>query len=81
MSLSPVEREVMDLLAREPGLTNKELATRLGIGLRGVNKRLTGAFAVYGASNRTEAVMAHVSATRRRSRSRRPVESLSMDLA
>lgn len=59
-TLTPRELEAMDLLAANPGWTNKVLAHELGTGLRQVGRLLGGAFAKYGAANRTEAVLIHV---------------------
>jgi two-component system, NarL family, response regulator DesR len=55
-SLSPREREVLRLAAG--GSTNKEIATRLGLGSETVKTLLSRAFAKLGARNRMEAVTA-----------------------
>ncbi len=52
--LSPREREVLTLTAR--GLTNKEIAYRLGLSERTIQFHLNSVFNKSGASSRTEAV-------------------------
>lgn len=54
--LSPREREVLGLAAQ--GLTNKEIAYRLGVSDRTVQFHLNSVFNKTGASSRTEAVTA-----------------------
>lgn len=52
--LSPRQNEILESIVR--GLTNKDIAKKLGISAPMVNEHLTALFAKIGAANRTEAV-------------------------
>ena len=52
--LSPRQNEILESIVR--GLTNKDIAKKLGISAPRVNEHLTALFAKIGAANRTEAV-------------------------
>lgn len=58
---TPTEREMEVLLALSKGLTNKAIATQLGISDRTVQGHIAHIFNKMGVSNRTEAVMRAVS--------------------
>jgi len=55
-ALTPRETDVLSLLAR--GLSNKQMATELGVGLRTVESHVSAVLAKLGATSRTEAVLA-----------------------
>lgn len=54
--LSPRETEVLDMIAR--GLTNAQIATRLGLSVHGVKFHLASVYRKLGVANRTEAAVA-----------------------
>ncbi len=51
---SPRQQEVLDLLAR--GMTNKEIAARLGISERGVKHHVSRLFVLYAVASRAELI-------------------------
>ena len=53
--LSTRETEVLDMIAR--GLTNAQIATKLGLSIHGVKFHLASAYRKLGVANRTEAVV------------------------
>jgi DNA-binding CsgD family transcriptional regulator len=56
--LTAREHQVLEMIAR--GLTNVEIATRLGITVHAVKFHLNGIYRKLGVSNRTAAAVAHM---------------------
>ena len=53
-ALSPRQREILNMLVR--GISNREMATILGISVTVVKEHITALYGKLGAANRTEAV-------------------------
>jgi DNA-binding CsgD family transcriptional regulator len=60
--LTPREREILDRVAR--GLTNREIAEDMDLGVSTVKSHLRKTFAKLGVSNRTQAALASVFSSR-----------------
>ena len=60
--LSPRESQVLEMASH--GLTNLEIASRLGVSVHAVKFHLAGVYRKLGVQNRTEAVVLYVTAPR-----------------